>query len=55
MVQVTARMLSFYLLCAEGDGGLGKRRLLRVHIERRRFIYQEEIIVFSLLRLFCSV
>lgn len=51
---VTARMLSCYVLCVKGDGAWGKR-LFRALIEKEEFEYQEEIIVFSSLRLLCSV
>lgn len=35
----------------EGKGGY----LERIHVEKSRFVYQEEIIIFSSLQLFCSV
>lgn len=51
---VAARMLSCCVLCVKANEAWGKR-LYRALIEKEKFEYQEEIIVFSSLRLLCSV
>lgn len=52
--KATARMLSCYVVCVKGDGPWGER-WFRALIEKEEFVYQEEIIVLSSLRLLCSV
>lgn len=52
--KVTARMLSCYMPCVKGNGAWGTR-WFRAVIEKEEIVYQEEIIVFSSLRLPCLV